>query len=171
MSALTPLQERFCNEYLVDLNATKAAARAGYSAGSNAGALMAHEGVLARIEQLQQERAAELDVTQKWVVENLKLVVERCMELEPVMKAGGGQEYEFDENGDLRPLVKFNANGATNALKLIGQHLGMFTEKVEHSGSVDTSVSDNELARRVAFLLQQAVKSRREANSSAVTVN
>jgi phage terminase small subunit len=28
---LTPKQQRFCDEYLVDLNATKAALRAGYS--------------------------------------------------------------------------------------------------------------------------------------------
>lgn len=31
MEKLTPKQERFCEEYLIDLNATQAAIRAGYS--------------------------------------------------------------------------------------------------------------------------------------------
>src|SRR4051812_11160297 len=31
---LTPKQQRFCDEYLIDLNATKAALRAGYSSGT-----------------------------------------------------------------------------------------------------------------------------------------
>jgi len=32
--ALTPRQERFCEEYLVDFNGSAAAIRAGYAAGS-----------------------------------------------------------------------------------------------------------------------------------------
>lgn len=34
MAKLTPKQERFCEEYLIDLNATQAAIRAGYSANT-----------------------------------------------------------------------------------------------------------------------------------------
>ena len=53
---LTPRQERFCREFLVDLNGTKASVRAGYSektAYSQASRLLKNAKVAARIAELQ----------------------------------------------------------------------------------------------------------------------
>ncbi len=63
---LTPKQERFCREFLVDMNGTKTSVRAGYSektAYSQASRLLRNAKVAAHIAQLQAETAKRLDVT------------------------------------------------------------------------------------------------------------
>ncbi len=58
---MTPRQHRFVEEYLVDLNATQAARRAGYSAKSAAGRgsrLLRNPAIAAAIEKAQDQRAA-----------------------------------------------------------------------------------------------------------------
>lgn len=60
MSKLTPKQERFCEEYLIDLNATQAAIRAGYSkktAKQQGTENLAKPAIAAVIEQLKAERS------------------------------------------------------------------------------------------------------------------
>ncbi|GAB3287827.1 terminase small subunit [Parahaliea aestuarii] len=67
---LTAKQERFCQEYLVDLNATHAAARAGYSVrtAKQAGAENLSKPVLmARIEQLKAERLERIQFDADYV--------------------------------------------------------------------------------------------------------
>lgn len=157
---LNDLQERFVQEYLIDLNASAAAVRAGYKSPRDGATLMQIDEVVARIEEAKAERAARLAVKADWIVEQLRLVVERCMQLEPVVEKGQ-LVLETDQFGEVRALVKFNPQAATKALELLGKHVGMFVEKVEHSGSVGThDVSENEVARRVAFILHQAMKNR-----------
>ena len=61
--ALTPKQERFCQEYLIDLNATGAARRAGYSAKTahvQGPRLLANVAVASRLAQLQAATAERL---------------------------------------------------------------------------------------------------------------
>jgi len=72
-----PRHERYCQEYLVDLNQTRAAARAGYSprsAGRQGGELMKNEAVRARIRELSEERARNTGVTRERVVRELARV-------------------------------------------------------------------------------------------------
>ena len=71
---LTDRQERFCQEYLIDLNATQAYIRAGYSARTAhncASRLMAKAGVRARIDELMAVRSRRTGVTQERVVREL----------------------------------------------------------------------------------------------------
>ena len=63
---LTPRQERFVTEYLVDLNATQAAIRAGYSEkGANVAGIrmLANATVRAAVEERQAKRAEKLDIS------------------------------------------------------------------------------------------------------------
>lgn len=74
MSKLTPKQEKFCQEYLIDLNATQAAVRAGYSAKT--AEKIAHENqrkpeIQARIEELRQSQQERTQVDADRVVEKL----------------------------------------------------------------------------------------------------
>ena len=72
---LTPRQERFCREFLVDMNGTKASVRAGYSektAYSQASRLLKNAKVAARIAELQAETAKRLDVTVDSVMADLE---------------------------------------------------------------------------------------------------
>ena len=69
--ALTPKQARFVEEYLVDLNATQAATRAGYSertANEQGARLLAHVSVAAAIAAAQQKRSKRTEITQDMVL-------------------------------------------------------------------------------------------------------
>lgn len=130
MSKLTPKQERFAAEYLVDLNATQAAIRAGYSrrTAKQAGAEnLSKPNLKARIDEALAKRAAKVEVDQQYVITNLVEVVERCLQRRPVYSLSGKQVQDEDGNN----LWTFNANGANKALESLGKHLGMFTDKVE----------------------------------------
>lgn len=72
--ALTPKQARFVDEYLIDLNATQAATRAGYSgktANEQGARLLANASVTAAITARQAERSERTEITQDRVLEEL----------------------------------------------------------------------------------------------------
>lgn len=133
---LTPRQEAFVAEYLLDLNATQAAIRAGYSAktaGEQAARLLANARISDAIAAAKAKRAERVEVTADYVLRNLTEVVERCLQRAPVfVKVGGEVVQETDDEG--RHVWKFDAKGANGALNLLGQHLGLYTKKLEHSG-------------------------------------
>lgn len=139
-NGLTPKQERFVEEYLVDLNATAAAIRAGYSrnrASEIGWQLLQKTTVLQAIQTAQADNSARTAITQEYVLANLKEIVERCMQRAPVTTARGGQV--LDKNGNA--VWKFDARGANKALELLGRHLGMFEDKqkLTLSGGVELS--------------------------------
>lgn len=128
---LTPKQARFVDEYLIDLNATQAAIRAGYSArtAQQAGAENLSKPVIqAAIQAKQADRAARVELTTDYVVKKLRKIID-------------------DDNTPTGAQVQ--------ALGLLGKHLAMFTDKVQHSGSVKT-LSDEELDARLAQLRREA---------------
>lgn len=97
---LTPRQERFCVEYLVDLNAAQAAARAGYSARTarvQGSALLAQPMVRARVEVLKRERNARVRVEADYVLA-------RLMELDAM-----DVRDVLDEHGGMLPLAVWPA--------------------------------------------------------------
>jgi len=124
--ALRDKQEQFCREYIIDLNATQAAIRAGYSpktAGSVGHENLKKPEIASRITELQQERGKQSEITAQWVLDNLKFVAERCLTPEPMVdREGNIIEWRFD------------SSGANKALETIGKHLGMFKEKLEVTG-------------------------------------
>jgi len=71
---LTPKQERFVAEYLIDLNATQAAIRTGYSAktaASQGARLLKQSGVARAVQTAQQARAVRTEITQDRVLQEL----------------------------------------------------------------------------------------------------
>ena len=115
MAKLTSKQELFCLEYLIDLNATKAAMRAGYSessAYSIAGENMKKPEIIEKIAELKAERSKITKIDAQWVLVSAKKVFDRCMQDEPVMSQGEATgEYKFD------------SSGANKALDIIGKHV------------------------------------------------
>jgi phage terminase small subunit len=125
---LTPKQERFVQEYLVDLNATQAAIRAGYSlntAAQHAARLVRNVKVSAAIKAAQTEIAKSLGLDAQWVLRRLHEISDRCVQAQPVL------DHQGNETGEYR----FDSAGANRATELIGKHLGMFTEKHELTGN------------------------------------
>ena len=140
MDGLTPKQERFCAEYLVDYNATQAAVRAGYSektAGSAGNRLLKNVDVLARVRAMQKEKIEKLCVTSDFVVMKLIETLEQCMSAVPVME-WSAEEHRKIPTGE----YQFDSRGAAKCLELIGRHLGMFEDKVNVSASVNAGRLD-----------------------------
>ncbi|WP_249871627.1 terminase small subunit [Oceanobacillus saliphilus] len=106
MAKLTAKQELFCHEYIVDLNATQAAIRAGYSertARVTASKLLAKANISARVKELKDKRAEKLELDAYWVLKRLKDISDRSMQAEPVLEFDRASEemietgeYQFD---------------------------------------------------------------------------
>lgn len=107
--ALTPKQKRFCEEYLIDLNATQAAIRAGYSpktAEQTASRLLRNVKVQEYIAKRQKELSRSTEVTQERVIRELALIAfsntaDYAHVVEKKMKAevGGMLVDILDEDG------------------------------------------------------------------------
>jgi len=129
MAKLNARQKMFIDEYLVDLNSTQAAIRAGYSpktAGSMGSENLKKPEIHARVEEGKKTRADKLNLDAYWVLKRLMDISDRSMQAEQVM--------EFDyEAKELVPTgeYQFDSNGANRSTELIGKHLGMFKDRVE----------------------------------------
>lgn len=121
---LTAKQKAFCEEYLIDLNATQAAIRAGYSEDTahqiGYENLIKHD-VAAEIERLQKIRSDITSISAESVLRRINLVANRCMQAEAVKDSDG------DETGE----YKFEHSGANKALEMLARHNGLFNDKVE----------------------------------------
>ena len=121
---LTPKQERFCQEYVIDCNATQAAVRAGYSEkgaevqGSN---LLRNIKVGARIRELQVEGAKKINITREWITKELIEIQSGAKTtyppsslkaLEMLAKMYGLNEPEkIDISGELNQNIFLSLNG------------------------------------------------------------
>lgn len=132
-SKLTPRQERFVQEYLIDLNATQAAIRAGYSentARSIAAENLTKPNIQQAVTRGFQTRAERVEITQDYVLGRLVQNVERSMQAQPL----------FDREGNLTGEYTYQGSVANKALELLGKHIGIFPERHEVSGSADMVV-------------------------------
>lgn len=134
----TAKQLAFMDEYMVDLNATQAAIRAGYSektARSQGNRLLTNVDILARIEEMKKTRADRLNLDAYWVLKRLMEISDRAMQAEPVM------EWDYSEQ-QLVPTgeYQFDSSGANKATELIGKHLGMFKETIKHENAVPVTI-------------------------------
>jgi phage terminase small subunit len=157
---LTPKQEAFVAEFLIDLNGAKAAIRAGYSArtaGEQAYDLLRNPDIAAAIERGRAQRAQRTRMEQDMVINEMAHLGFSCI-----------THYAVDEEtGDLvlrdgaplgamaavqsvrhRKRVRVDKDGAVvttydtairlwdkpKALFLLGRHVGLFADRIEHTG-------------------------------------
>jgi len=105
--SLTPKQEAFVAEYLVDLNATAAAERAGYEHPNKQGPrMLVNVGIAKAIASAQAKRSERTEITQDYVLALIVDTAERC-------KMASG----------------YNPNAVLKGAELLGRHLAMFTDK------------------------------------------
>lgn len=125
---LTAKQERFVNEYMVDLNATQAAIRSGYSprtANEQGARLLAKASVQESLSKRIKDREARTEITQDKVLEDIEKIKVDAM------------RQSFDKDGN---ETMANHAAALKACELMGKHLKMFTDRIEHSGNVGLEV-------------------------------
>lgn len=127
---MTPKQKLFIREYCQDLNATRAAIAAGYSkktAAQAASRLLRNVKVSAEISRLTQKTCTKLEISAEYVLRKIRDTVERCSQSEPVLDAKGRPTGQY----------KFDAAAVLKGSELLGKHLKMFTDKVEHSDQIE----------------------------------
>lgn len=112
--------------------------------------LMAMPLVIAAINERMTRRRELIELDEKWVLDRLRQIVDRCMQAEPVKDSKGEPTGEF----------KFDSSGANRALELIGKHFAMFTDKLKVSDLDD--LTDDQLNERIR-------QAEREAGISATT--
>ena len=130
-------QQRFVEEYLIDLNATQAAIRAGYSektAGQIGEQNLKKLVISAAIETAMAERSERTKVTQDYVLATIVETVERCKQASTVLDRKGEPVLVETPGGDLAPAYTFDARAVLKGAELMGRHLKMFTDKQELTG-------------------------------------
>lgn len=165
LMALTPKQKIFADEYLIDLNATRAY-KVAYPRVKNeetaaaAGArLLRNVKVVEYVQKRMDERAQRTEITQDRVLQELAKLgffdirklfddsgkplditglddeTAACIAGLEVMDVyeGAGEDKEFAGY-----VKKYKLSDKLKALELIGRHLGMFKDKLELSGGLDT---------------------------------
>lgn len=138
---MTDKQKRFCEEYMIDLNATQAAIRAGYSpktANEQAARLLANVSIQNRIAQLQAEQSRRTGVSADRVVRELaRIAFANASDLIDPETASVKLDASRDDLAAVQSIkVKsFGEDGLEHevkladklkALDLLGRHLGMF---------------------------------------------
>jgi phage terminase small subunit len=128
---LTPKQQRFVDEYLIDLNATQAAIRAGYSektAKSIGQENLTKPDLAKAVQERIKERESRVEITQDKVLKDIELIKQDAM------------RKKLNNAGDEEML---NHNAALKACELQGKHLSMWTDKI------DATVTTKELPASV----------------------
>lgn len=146
---LTDKQDKFIDEYLIDLNATQAAIRAGYSEktarqiGQN---LLTKVDIQESIQARMEERQKRTHITQDKVLNEIAAVA--FANATDLVKVQDGivcikDTDTLEENvkkaivgiKEGRNGIEINMANKVSALEMLGKHLGMFKEKIEISKS------------------------------------
>lgn len=161
MAKLTPKQQLFADEYLIDLNATQAAIRAGYSpktADVKGSQLLGIVKVRSYIDKAMAERSRRTGITQDRVLQELARIafvkvtdlvdpetaeiVQGASDDDLAVIQGIKVKESWSEKGSSREReVKIADKG--KALEQLGRHLGMFNDKLEVNANVSTDKFDD----------------------------
>lgn len=156
MAKLTAKQQRFCDEYLIDLNATQAAIRAGYSQKTakqigqqNLTKLDIKEYIKKRMAEKEKELIADQDEVMKY----LSSVMRREMTESVVVTLSKEKStYVPDDNGTMRKqtvkeeipqIVEIPArlSDANKAAELLGKAYGIYTDKVGFDDDIELNIN------------------------------
>lgn len=166
---LNDKQERFCREYVIDLNGTQAAIRAGYSentANEQAGRLLVNVSIQERIAELKAEIGKRLDITADMVVQELakigfsnmnnyinndftfksldEITVDQSAAISSieVSEFSGGKDNRASET-----KIKFRLHDKRAALVDLGKHIGIF-EKDNRQKSINLGLDSETYERK-----------------------
>lgn len=170
--ALTAKQDIFCQEYLIDLNATQAAIRAGYSvktANEQAPRLLVNVSVANRIAELMKARAERVQIDSDYVLKRLAEIdqldvsdiLNDDLTIRPLSQwpkvwrqfVSGVDITELKSTDDVTALLKkIKWPDKLKNLELIGKHISVqaFKEQKEISGSLNIGTAETIRAAREA---------------------
>lgn len=159
--AMTRKQERFVEEYLVDLNATQAAIRAGYSPASAqqiSSEMMSKPVVRARIDTAMAELSKRTGVSQERVIRELAKVAfvnpTDVIDFESAKLLDSATSDDTAAIASVKVKTIPTADGMgvereikvadkLKALELLGKHFGMFTDNINLHGDMGVQIIDD----------------------------
>lgn len=178
---LSDKQQRFIEEYLVDLNATAAARRAGYSernADKIGPELLGKTRVAAAIQALRTKLTEKAEISALAVLNELRRIAFSDMRKFSTWGPSGVKLLDSEKLDDDAARcvaevtetvtkeggsIKFKLHNKVEALKLLGQHLALFLEKHEHTGRGGEPLFD---FHAIIAAMKQADEISRNANGS-----
>lgn len=138
MARLTEKQKRFVDEYLIDLNATAAAKRAGYKDPNIGRQLITKNNVQTYLQKRREVQERRTEITQDRVLKELaaigfsrgtdyaKIVPPGTVELVSTDKLTDQQKAAVTSIKETQAGVEVKLADKVKALELLGKHLGMF---------------------------------------------
>ncbi len=135
---MTAKQKRFCDEYLINLNATQAAIRAGYSKKSaySIGVENLNKPELKKyIDKRMKEKENSLIAKQDEVLKYLTSVMRGESSSSVLALCGEGMQEVIDKPPDEKERMK--------AAELLGKRYGLFTDKIEMNGVQMVNIVDD----------------------------
>ena len=157
MAKLTEKQKRFVEEYLIDLNATQAAIRAGYSPNTarDIGCEnLAKPNIRACIDKEIAERSKRTGINQDRVIRELARLAfvnaNDVIDMEEAKLKDGATEDDTAAIASVKVKTiptkegegierEIKLTDKLKALELLGKHLGMFKDKVEIDATVKST--------------------------------
>lgn len=140
MAKLTAKQQRFCDEYLIDLNATQAAIRAGYSeknARNIASENLAKPNIREYIDARMAEKEKELIADQDEVLRYLTSVLRGESQSTEIVVEGIG-----DGCSEARTILKEpSEKDRLKAAELLGKRYGLYTDKIETDVDMELNIN------------------------------
>lgn len=152
---MTKKQKRFVEEYLIDLNATQAAIRAGYSphTAKDIGCEnLAKPNIAAAISQAMAERSRRTGINQDRVLQELARI--GFAKITDVVDPDTAEIRPDASDDDLACIqsikIKPNEFGTEREVKLydkksalvdLGKHLGLFKDKLELTGDMELNIT------------------------------
>lgn len=140
---------------------------AGYKAhDGNASRLSNNEKIKARVDELKSLVVASViarsAASKEYVIEALVDTLERCRQASPVLDRKGAIVMVETPDGDTAPAYIFDSKAVLRSAELLGKELGMFKDRVEHTGAnggpIETAdVSPRDMAQRAAYLLNRGL--------------
>lgn len=152
--ALTEKQKLFCNEYLIDLNATQAAIRAGYSERSArqvAQRMLTKDDIQEYMQKIMSDKQSGLIASQDEVLETLTAVMRR-QQKEQVVTSERHRRSFFDEEGrkvtedtEVPVTVEIDTkiSDVNKAAELLGKRYGLFSDKVNVETTAKVVIVDD----------------------------
>ena len=137
---MTEKQKRFCDEYLIDLNATQAAIRAGYSertAYSIGTENLRKPEISAYINSRMEEKNKELIADQDEVLKYLTSVMRGESTSEEIVVEGTGDGCSTTRAIEKAPSEKDRLKAA----ELLGKRYGLYTERIEEKVDMELNIN------------------------------
>ena len=150
MAKLTDKQQRFCDEYLIDLNATQAAIRAGYKRSeytdTNANKILENTRVAEEIEKRMAERSRRTGINQDRVILELARIAfvnpQNVIDPDDASVRVDATEDDLACIQSVKVKTMDSEKGSSTerevrladkmrALELLGKHLGMFKDNIK----------------------------------------